>query len=144
MSKVISDKDEIRQIVKTYVEILHNFAEKHGLPNVEIRCEKILNKMKCYIDIKDLFLNSLKCDLYADILGFEYYPLVRCDFIPPSSSPGFHAANSIRLLDDHIFGGALSRKNTSRALDLSIPDTCRRILEKQTDENMNDLLKNMK
>ena len=144
MYRVIQDRDRIREIVRTYVEGLHHFAENHGLSNVEIRCDKILDKMKCGVEIDSLFLDSLKCDLFADILGLKYYPLLKCDCIPPSSSPGYQAAHSIKLLDDHIFGGALSRKNTSKPIDLSLPDIYHRIIEKQqTGENMENLQRNM-
>lgn len=111
MARKIRDKNTIYSIISANVDYLHHFAIMHKLTNVEIRCDEIIRKINNHVDVEKLYLDSLKDDLYADILGPDYYCASHYRYIPPSNSPSYKVALSISKLDDHIFGGLIAKKS---------------------------------
>lgn len=137
--KKIRDPDKIRQTLRSNVVELHNFAINHHLDNIEIRTEKVIKKIDSGCEINKLFLNKLKDDLFADILGPEYYWHLDLSYIPYSPSPAFKIALSIKKIDDHIFGDSLRRKDPQKPFSLAIPKEYNSIMGRAQKTVFNDL-----
>lgn len=111
MAKKIREAEKIYSIIAYNVNNLFEFSKLHKLTNVEIRCDIIIKKMNDHTKVNNLYLDTLKKDLYADIEVIEFDCITHRDYIPPNNSPSYKVAYSINKLDEHIFGGIMRKKS---------------------------------